>query len=72
MTPSVGNFLLLIFHGRPADGGGSRPWLSAARFRAARVAGYGLSDCPGMTVGVEEANRGVVAALAAFMAGGRS
>ena len=36
------------------------------------VAAYGLPDCLRMTVGVEEANRGVVAALAAFMAGGRS
>jgi histidinol-phosphate aminotransferase len=36
------------------------------------VTAYGLPDCLRLTVGVEEANRGVVAGLAAFMAGGRS
>ena len=34
-----------------------------------RVAGYGLPDCLRMTVGTEEDNRAVVAALADFLGG---
>jgi histidinol-phosphate aminotransferase len=71
-TPSVGNFLLLRF---PGENG--RTAAAADRFLSARgfvlrgVAGYGLPDCLRMTVGTEEANQGVVAALAEFMKGGR-
>ncbi|MGD0639632.1 MAG: histidinol-phosphate transaminase [Roseiarcus sp.] len=73
VTPSVGNFLLLRF---PRENG--RTAVEADRFLSARgfilraVAGYGLPDCLRMTVGTEEANQGVVAALAEFMKGGRS
>ena len=73
MTPSVGNFLLLRF---PGQGGTTAAqadrYLSARGFVLRGVAGYGLPDCLRLTVGVEEANRGVVVALADFMAGGRS
>ena len=72
VTPSVGNFLLLRF---PRDNG--RTAADADRFLSARgfvlraVAAYGLPDCLRMTVGTEEANTGVVAALAEFMKGAR-
>lgn len=73
VTPSVGNFLLLRFPGQSGKTAAEADrYLSARGFVLRGVAGYGLPDCLRMTVGVEEANRGVVAALAAFMAGGRS
>jgi histidinol-phosphate aminotransferase len=72
VAPSVGNFLLLRF---PATAGKTAAeadrYLSGRGFVLRAVTAYGLPDCLRMTVGVEEANRGVVAALAAFMAGGR-
>ena len=73
VAPSVGNFLLLRF---PTTGGKTAKdadlYLSARGFVLRAVTAYGLPDCLRLTVGVEEANRGVVAALAEFMAGGRS
>jgi histidinol-phosphate aminotransferase len=72
-APSVGNFLLLRF---PATVGKTAKdadrYLSARGFVLRAVTAYGLPDCLRLTVGVEEANRGVVVALADFMAGGRS
>ena len=44
-------------------------FLSARGFILRAVAAYGLPDCLRLTVGGEEANRGVVAALAEFMRG---
>ena len=73
VTPSVGNFLLLRF---PATAGRTSAdadrHLSARGFVLRAVTAYGLPDCLRLTVGLEEANGGVVAALAAFMAGGKS
>ncbi len=73
VAPSVGNFLLLRF---PATTGKTAAdadrYLSARGYVLRAGQAYGLPDCLRMTVGVEEANRGVVAALAAVMAGGRS
>ena len=69
-TPSVGNFLLLHFSreaGKTAKDADA--YLSARGFVLRAVGAYGLPDCLRMTVGSEEANRGVVAALKAFMAG---
>ncbi len=69
VTPSVGNFVLIHF-----------PALDAARSAVAadeflkrrniilrRTAGYGLPDALRMTVGTEDDNRSVVAALAEFI-----
>ena len=65
---SVGNFILIHFgkqKGRTAN--------DADHFLAARglilrgVAAYGLPDCLRLTVGPEDANRAVVAALAEFL-----
>ncbi|ACK50177.1 histidinol-phosphate aminotransferase [Methylocella silvestris BL2] len=67
VTPSAGNFLLLRFRGaeeaREADA-----FLTARGLILRAVAAYGLPDCLRLTVGSEEANRLVVAALADFIA----
>ena len=70
MTPSVGNFLLLTFRRSEAAPPRTRTLsLSARGFILRAVAAYGLPNCLRLTVGSEEANRGVVAALAEFMRG---
>jgi len=72
VTPSVGNFLLLRFDGREGRSAqAADAYLSARGFILRSVAAYGLPDCLRMTVGDEEANLGVVAALASFMRGER-
>ncbi len=69
VTPGVGNFVLIHF---PEDGRHSAAaadeFLAARGFILRRVAGYGFPNALRMTIGTEEANRGVVAALAAFLA----
>ena len=68
VPPSVGNFVLIRFpqtEGRTAAA--ANDYLSARGFLLRPVGGYGLPDCLRMTIGDEEANRGVVAALDAFM-----
>jgi len=70
VTPSAANFVLIHF--RQADG---RTAADADRMLTARglilrqVGAYGLPHALRMSVGTEEANRLVVAALAEFMAG---
>lgn len=70
VTPSVGNFLLLHF-----PGGKGRTAKEADAFLTSRglvlraVGAYGLPDALRLTVGDEEANLKVVAALQAFMDG---
>jgi histidinol-phosphate aminotransferase len=65
---SVGNFVLLHF-----ESGGGRTAKDADAFLAARglilrgVTAYGLPHCLRLTIGTEDANRRVVAALAEFM-----
>jgi histidinol-phosphate aminotransferase len=70
VTPSVGNFVLLTF---PKQSGRSAAeadaFLSARGFILRAVAAYGLPDSLRLTVGSEEANKGVVAALGEFMRG---
>jgi len=73
VTPSVGNFLLLHFPRTPGKTSVEADrYLSARGFVLRAVGAYGLPDSLRMSVGTEEANRGVVAALEAFMAGGGS
>lgn len=67
VTPSVTNFLLIHFpdeKGKTADEADA--WLSARGYILRRVGGYGFPNALRMTVGTEEANRGVVAALTEF------
>ena len=70
VTPSVGNFLLVTF---PKEAGRTAAdadaFLSARGFILRAVAAYGLPESLRLTVGSEEANRGVVVALAEFMRG---
>jgi histidinol-phosphate aminotransferase len=72
VTPSIGNFLLIHF---PADerhrAVAADAFLRKRGYVLRRVAGYGFPDALRMTVGSEEANRGVVAALSEFLARGR-
>jgi histidinol-phosphate aminotransferase len=68
VTPSVGNFILIHF---PDNGKHSAEaadeYLSSLGYILRRVAAYGLPNALRMTIGTEEANRGVVAALAEFL-----
>ncbi|TIU18184.1 MAG: aminotransferase class I/II-fold pyridoxal phosphate-dependent enzyme, partial [Mesorhizobium sp.] len=68
VTPSVGNFLLIHF---PDDqrhsAAAADDYLSARGYILRRVSGYGFPNALRMTVGTEEANRGVVAALKTFL-----
>ncbi|HXW20674.1 MAG TPA: histidinol-phosphate transaminase [Roseiarcus sp.] len=70
VTPSVGNFLLLTF---PKQSGQTATdadaFLNARGYILRAVAAYGLPDSLRLTVGGEEANKGVVASLAEFMRG---
>jgi histidinol-phosphate aminotransferase len=69
VTPSVANFVLIHF---PDVAGKRAP--DADRFLTSRgyilrgVVGYGLPNALRMTIGPEEANRGVIEALGEFMA----
>jgi len=68
VTPSVGNFVLVHF---PAKGGhtaaAADAYLTSLGYILRRVSGYGFPNALRMTVGTEEANRGVVSALAEFL-----
>ena len=68
ITPSVGNFLLVHF---PAGGAKSAPLadshLTEHGIVVRRMEGYGLPNCLRITVGSEEANQAVFAALSEFM-----
>lgn len=68
VTPSVANFVLIHFPEqdgkRAAD---ADAFLSSRGYVLRAVAGYGLPNALRMTVGLEEANRGVIEALGEFM-----
>ncbi|MGI9399637.1 MAG: histidinol-phosphate transaminase [Rhizobiaceae bacterium] len=68
VTPSVGNFILVHF---PADKGKTAAeadeFLIGRGYVLRTVGAYGLPDALRMTIGTEEANRGVVAALGEFL-----
>lgn len=69
VTPSVGNFVLIHF----PDGDEARSAAAADRYLVERgyvlrqVVPYGLPNALRMTIGTDEANQGVIDALAAFM-----
>jgi len=63
-----GNFLLVRFPGEAArDANSADAFLARRGFILRPVANYGLPDCLRLTIGTEEANRGVAGALADFM-----
>ena len=72
VTPSVGNFLLVHFPdvvGKSAAE--ADEFLCARGYVLRRVSAYGFPNALRLTVGSEEANRGVIAALEEFLGDGR-
>lgn len=69
VTPSVGNFLLLHFKDA-AEAHAADEFLAQRGLILRAVGSYGLPQCLRLTVGEEDANRLVVASLAAFKKGG--
>jgi histidinol-phosphate aminotransferase len=69
VTPSVGNFLLIHFPGGAAEAKAADAFLTQRGLILRAVAAYGLPGALRLTVGAEEANRLVVAALRDFVAG---
>jgi histidinol-phosphate aminotransferase len=68
VTPSVGNFILIHFpDGDSHSAAKADAWLSGRGYILRRVGAYGLPNALRMTVGTEEANRGVISALAEFL-----
>ncbi|QDZ03002.1 histidinol-phosphate transaminase [Nitratireductor mangrovi] len=67
VTPSIGNFVLIHFPDERHSAALADDYLTARGYILRRVAGYGFPNALRMTVGTEEANRGVVAALADFL-----
>ena len=68
VTPSVGNFILIHFEpGSDKSAAGADAYLTARGYVLRRVGGYGLPDAIRMTIGTEEACRGVVAALGEYL-----
>ena len=65
VTPSVGNFLLLHFKD-PIEAQAADERLAQRGLIVRAVKGYGLPQCLRLSIGTEEANRGVVAALTEF------
>ncbi|MBC8130450.1 MAG: histidinol-phosphate transaminase [Rhizobiaceae bacterium] len=70
VTPSVANFALVHFPETPGKTAAEADaFLTQRGFILRRVAGYGFPNALRLTIGTEEANRGVVEALSVFMAG---
>jgi histidinol-phosphate aminotransferase len=67
VTPSIGNFLLIHFPDERRSAALADEYLTARGYILRRVAGYGFPNALRMTIGTEEANRGVVAALSDFL-----
>jgi histidinol-phosphate aminotransferase len=68
VTPSVGNFILIHFPDAAKHSAAlADEYLSARGFILRRVTAYGFPNALRMTIGSEDANRGVVAALAEFL-----
>jgi histidinol-phosphate aminotransferase len=66
VTPSVGNFVLIHF-ASPKDAAAADEHLKERGIIVRRVGAYGLPDCLRMTIGTEDDNRKVVAALKSFL-----
>ena len=68
VTPSVGNFLLMHFpEGSAKTAEGADAWLSSRGFLLRRVSGYGFPNALRFSIGTEEANLGMLAALKAYL-----
>ncbi|WP_237153320.1 histidinol-phosphate transaminase [Oryzibacter oryziterrae] len=69
VTPSVGNFLLVHFPEGARNADAANEHLLSEGIVVRKVASYGLPGALRMTIGSEEANRAIIAALTAFMGG---
>lgn len=68
VTQSVGNFILVHFPSQPGrDAAAADDHLASKGYLVRRVAAYGFPDALRITIGTEEANRGLVDVLAAFL-----
>jgi histidinol-phosphate aminotransferase len=68
VTPSIGNFVLIHFPSQKRkDAAAADEFLKSRGIILRRVAAYGLPKCLRMTIGTEDDNRKVVAALASFL-----
>ncbi|ODN70124.1 histidinol-phosphate transaminase [Methylobrevis pamukkalensis] len=71
VTPSVGNFVLIHFPDVPGrSAADADEFLVSRGLVLRRVSGYGLPNALRLTIGSEEANRAVIAALADFVKDG--
>jgi len=66
VTPSVGNFVLIHFDS-PKTAAAADDFLKARGIILRRVGAYGLPSCLRMTIGTEDDNHKVVAALKSFL-----
>lgn len=69
VTPSVGNFLLVHFPDGKHSAANADAYLTARGYVLRRVEGYGFPNALRLSIGTEEANRGVIAALTEFVRG---
>lgn len=69
VTPSVGNFVLIHFPDDDPDrsAAAADAWLVQRGYVLRQVVPYGLPNALRMTIGTDEANKGVIEALTAFM-----
>ncbi|WP_165349989.1 MULTISPECIES: histidinol-phosphate transaminase [unclassified Mesorhizobium] len=68
ITPSVGNFVLIHFpDDKKHSAAAADDYLSQRGYILRRVTGYGFPNALRMSIGTEEANRGVVDALTSFL-----
>jgi len=68
VTPSVGNFVLIHFpDGKKHSAAAADDYLSQRGYILRRVTGYGFPNALRMSIGTEEANRGVIDALKTFL-----
>jgi len=72
-TPSVANFVLMHFPAAPdpRNAIAADEFLKSKAIILRRVASYGLPDALRVTIGTEEENRAVIAALSEFMGAAR-
>ncbi len=68
VAPSVGNFVLARFPAGAAQAAAADAFLKKNGVIVRAMKGYGLPDCLRITVGMDDENEAVVAALRAFMA----
>lgn len=68
VTPSVGNFILIHFDGSNKPAKDADAFLTSRGYVLRLVGGYGLPNSLRMTIGTEEACRGVIDAMTEFMA----